>query len=173
MSIFSRIRSWLPAILVGQLLFASASPAGELAQPAGTAILTITGAITQTNAPGSARFDMAMLEQLGTDKVRTSTPWHHGVVEFEGVRLDRLMEAVGATGSEVVATALNDYSATLPLSDFARFGVILATKRDGAYMPVRDKGPLFIVYPFDNDPDLQVETYYTRSVWQVRDLEVR
>jgi hypothetical protein len=173
MSIFSLIRGWLPVVLLGQLLFASASPAAELAQPAGTPILTITGAITQTNEPGAARFDLAMLEQFGTVKIRTSTPWHQGVVEFEGVRLDRLMDAVGATGTEVVATALNDYSSTLPIADFTRFGVILATKRDGAYMPVRDRGPLFIIYPFDSNPELQGEDYYLRSVWQVRNLEVR
>jgi hypothetical protein len=35
---------------------------------------------------------------------------------------------------------LNDYATEIPMSDFDRFGVLLALKRDGAYMPVRDKG---------------------------------
>ncbi len=45
-------------------------------------------------------------------------------------------------------------------------------KRDGNYMAVRDKGPLFIIYPYDSDPQLQSQTYYTRSAWQVAKLIV-
>lgn len=40
-------------------------------------------------------------------------------------------------------------------------------------MPVRDKGPLFIVYPYDSNPEIKSQTYYTRSVWQVARLEVK
>ena len=40
-------------------------------------------------------------------------------------------------------------------------------------MPVRDKGPLFIVYPFDSDPALKSRTFYGRSVWQVAKLVVK
>ncbi|MCC2664519.1 MAG: oxidoreductase, partial [Geminicoccaceae bacterium] len=45
------------------------------------------------------------------------------------------------------------------------YPVILALKRDGAYMPVRDKGPLFIVYPYDSSPELKHQNYYSRSAW--------
>lgn len=61
---------------------------------------------------------------------------------------------------------------SLPMEDFKKFNVILAMKRDGNYMPVRDKGPLFIIYPYDSDPQLQSQTYYTRSAWQVAKLIV-
>jgi hypothetical protein len=46
-------------------------------------------------------------------------------------------------------------------------------KRDGEEMPIRDKGPLFIVYPFDSAEELQSEQYYSRAVWQVKELKVR
>ena len=68
--------------------------------------------------------------------------------------------------------ALNDYASSIPISDFAAHGVILALKRDGQYMPVRDKGPLFIIYPYDSSPELKSQMYYARSVWQVKRLEV-
>ena len=45
--------------------------------------------------------------------------------------------------------------------------VLLALKRNGAYMPVRDKGPLFIVYPYDSSPELKHQKYYSRSAWPV------
>jgi hypothetical protein len=39
-------------------------------------------------------------------------------------------------------------------------------------MPVRDKGPLFIVYPYDTDSDLRHRRFYSRSAWQVGRLVV-
>jgi hypothetical protein len=59
------------------------------------------------------------------------------------------------------------------MEDVRKYNVILALKRDGEYMPVRDKGPLFIVYPFDSDPELKNRVYYGRSVWQVARLEIK
>ncbi len=68
--------------------------------------------------------------------------------------------------------ALNDYVSTIPVKDFTLYNVILAMKRDGEYMQVRDKGPLFIIYPYDSMQELQSQTYYTRSAWQVAKLIV-
>ncbi len=39
-------------------------------------------------------------------------------------------------------------------------------------MSVRDKGPLFLVYPFDLNPELYNEKYFSRSVWQIKEIEV-
>ena len=50
---------------------------------------------------------------------------------------------------------------------------MLALKRNGAYMPVRDKGPLFIVYPYDSSPELKHQKYYSRSAWQVAKMIVK
>ena len=43
---------------------------------------------------------------------------------------------------------------------------------DGTPMPVRDKGPLFAVYPFDAQPELRNAVYYSRSAWQLKSIEV-
>jgi hypothetical protein len=89
------------------------------------------------------------------------------------VSLDKLMKQVGASGKRAVVVALNDYSTEIPMEDFSKHNVILALKRDGEYMPVRDKGPLFIVYPYDSSPELQTQTYYARSAWQVAKIIVK
>ena len=39
-------------------------------------------------------------------------------------------------------------------------------------MTVRDKGPFWIIYPFDSNPDYQSEVIYSRSIWQLNRLEV-
>lgn len=162
--------------LAGLLLGMAASPAfaaSLLPAPASKPILTVSGRITQTNTEDAASFDRAMLESLEQDGFETTTPWYTGPVKFEGVRMSRLMEAVGASGTSVTAVALNDYTTDLPVADFAKYGVLLAMKRDGAYMPVSDKGPLFIVYPFDSTAKLKAQQYYNRSVWQVAKLIVK
>lgn len=136
-------------------------------------ILTISGRIKVTNADGAAQFDRPMLEAMGLQRVETTTPWHAGTVRFEGVSLAKLMQIVGAEGDRVSVVALNDYSSEIPMEDFAKYGVILALKRDGAYMPVRDKGPLFVIYPYDSAPELKHQKFYARSVWQVAKIIVR
>jgi hypothetical protein len=147
--------------------------AGSLAAPVDKPILTVSGKITETNKDNTAQFDRAMLESLGTVTVETTTPWYNGSVKFEGVSLDKLMHLVGARGSKVRAVALNDYAATVPMEDIAKYKVILALKRDGQYMSVRDKGPLFIIYPYDSQPELRSQVFYARSVWQVKRLEIQ
>jgi hypothetical protein len=82
------------------------------------------------------------------------------------------MQTVGASGETVVAAALNDYETKIPMSDFAQFGVLLALKRNGEYMPVREKGPLFIVYPYDSNSELKSQQYYGRSAWQLSRLSI-
>ena len=62
---------------------------------------------------------------------------------------------------------MNDYETRIPMSDFNQFNVLLALKRNGEYMPVREKGPLFIVYPYDSSPELKSQKYYGRSAWQL------
>jgi hypothetical protein len=135
--------------------------------------LTISGRITATNKADVAQFDRPMLEALGMSGFETTTPWYNEPVRFDGVRMDRLMQEVGATGTNVVVYAVNDYSVEMPMEDFGKYNVLLALKRDGQYMPVRDKGPLFLVYPFDSMPELKHQRFYSRAVWQVARLDVR
>ena len=146
--------------------------AAPLSMPKDKPILEIAGSISATNKDGAAVFDREMLESLGLETITTTTPWHKGPVTFEGVRMSKVMQLVQAKGKTVKALALNDYETQIPMEDFSKFNVLLALKRDGEYMPVRDKGPLFIVYPYDSTPELKSQTYYGRSAWQLKKLEI-
>jgi hypothetical protein len=166
------VRRAIAALVVGAVACGGAA-AEALPTPSGKPILVVSGNIAQANADGEARFDRDMLEALGTVTFETTTPWDKERVRFEGVPLGRLLDRIGASGSRLVAVALNDYSAELPVEDARRYGVILALRRNGEYMPVQNRGPLFIVYNFDSDPELKSQKFYSRSVWQVARLEVR
>ena len=161
-------------LIVMLLSFALATQvwAGEFARPAGKALLTLSGNIENTNEGGKAVFDLASLEKLGMVSFQTTSPWYDGRTTFTGIPLQKLMDYVGAKGSVVKVTALNDYTTEIPLSDFKKYNVILALKINGEYMRIRDKGPLFVVYPYDSIPELNNQIYYSRSAWQVSRMNI-
>lgn len=143
-----------------------------LSKPSGQVILSISGELTHTNAEGVAEFDLAMLSEMPATSFETSTIWTEGVQQFTGVPLHTLLEAVGVAGTQLSASAINDYSVDIPVSDAQLGGPIVAYLRNGEEMSVRDKGPLWIVYPYDDNDDYQTETIYTRSIWQLDRIRV-
>ncbi|WP_255590777.1 MULTISPECIES: molybdopterin-dependent oxidoreductase [unclassified Acidovorax] len=159
------------AVLVG---FALAGPATHaLDKPAGPVVLTIEGAISQANNGSQAQFDMAMLEKLPQHSFSTQTPWYPSAVSFTGPLLRDVLAAVGAKGTSITAVALNDYKTEIPVDDATRHDVIIARLMNNRPMRVREKGPLFIVYPFDTKAELRSELYYNRAAWQLNVLRIR
>ena len=149
----------------------SASLSFGLEAPEGRVILTVSGDISETNVGDTAVFDHAMLEALEGRVTVTRTPWHDQQMTFEGPLARALLEAVGAEeGERVRAIALNDYEVSIPVEDFYAYDVILATHANGSRMSVREHGPVFVIYPFDAHPELNQETIYSRSAWQVNRL---
>lgn len=147
-------------------------PARALEMPRGDVILTVGGAIRNTNGNGVASFDLGMLEALPKASFRTASPWFQDKTLFEGTPLASLLEAVGAQGTSLSAIAINDYAVDIPLEDATRHKALVAYKVDGQFLPVRKKGPLWIVYDYDSDATLRNEAFYTRSIWQLKALTV-
>lgn len=159
-------------VLLLSLVISTHALAAELPKPTGKVFLTLSGNIKNTNEEGKAVFDVASLEKLGLESFQTASPWYNGRTTFTGIPMKKLMDYVGAKGSIVKVTALNDYTTVIPLSDFNKYNVILALKINGEYMRVRDKGPLFIVYPYDSKPELNNQVFYSRSAWQVSRMSI-
>lgn len=153
----------LIGVAAAALLLAFAHPV-HAAEP----ILTVTGQVTG----GEMNLTLAEIEAMGSARIVTSTPWHDGRVTFDGVPIARFLEAVGARGTTAFIQALNDFSIDIPLSDLTRFDAILAFKADGKYMEIADKGPLFIVFPYDDVEEVRNALFYARSVWQIYTIEI-
>lgn len=156
------------------LISSALTPAAALALDAPTTdvVLTISGAVDNPNAGDTAQFDMPMLEALASRTGSMETPWTKGKVTFSGPLFSAVLEAAGAHGKTITVKALNDYSVDLPEEDVLQIKTILATRMDGKEMSVRDKGPLFLIYPFDLQPELYNEKYFGRSVWQIKEVVV-
>lgn len=161
------------ASLVALLLMVVApASAVEMALPSGPEILEVNGAIAVSNEDGKAVFDLEMLDALPQRVTKATTPWYTGEHEFSGVIVSDLLDYLGAEGESVTVTALNDYSAEIPMEDIGKYPIILATRIDGKELSVREKGPLFLIYPFDLDATLYNEVVFGRSVWQIASLTV-
>ena len=153
-------------------LTALASRVAALGAPTGPVVLSISGALALANRNGRADFDMAMLERLPQRSLRVETPWYGGARRFSGPLLRDVLAAAGAKGSTLRLIALNDYSVDMPFDDAQRYDVILARELDGKAMSVREKGPLFVMYPFEAQPQLRNAVYFGRCVWQLRSIEL-
>ncbi|MBE0507584.1 MAG: oxidoreductase [Marinospirillum sp.] len=162
----------LLATLLLTLLLSAPAIATELPKPEGAVLLSVSGKIRFTNQDDTAVFDLVMLESLQQKTTRTRTPWSEDIDSYTGPLGRALIQAVGAEQASMMKiTALNDFSAEVPVSDFMNYDVIFALQKNERYLRIRDRGPLFTVYPFDAHPELQTAMHYNRSVWQVKAIE--
>lgn len=163
----------LAAALLWVVPLSAQTPLAPLPVPQGEVVLTVTGKISQTNHGDAAQFDRAMLKALGTETYEITSPWLTGTNTFTGVPLYRLLDRLGASADEIHASALNDYTAVIPRSDAVPNGIFIALEINGGEMTTRDRGPLWMLYPFDQHPEYRSEVGYARSIWQLHQLDVR
>lgn len=132
-----------------------------------TTLLTVAG------PSGVQTYDLAALEAFEPGEFQTATIWTKGRTQFQGVPLKSLLDAAQITDGSILATAINDYAVEIPVAEITGDYPIVAYRMDGQVMSVRDKGPLWMIYPFDADPALQTEVTYSRSIWQLDRLVVK
>ncbi len=147
-------------------------PAAALQPATGKVVLSIAGNVGEKNSATAALFDMEMLQKLPQHSFTTLTPWDKQPIKFTGPFLRDVLAAVKASGTTIKAMALNDYQTSIPADDAQKFDVILAYKMNDADIPVRTKGPLFIVYPYDTKSELRSTVYYERSAWQLKSMTI-
>lgn len=130
------------------------------------------GTLTMTKSDGEVvKVSMNKLMAMPATEIYTSTPWTDGVQKFKGVPFDALFEAYGISSDIVRVSALNDYNVMVPASVLREDGAILAYHLNDAEMSVREKGPFWVIFPYDADVRFQTDTYWSYSVWQVKSVD--
>jgi hypothetical protein len=162
-------------VLALPLLLACPAAIAQAAIPPAP-VLTVT--TPRSGPPGQARpkvFDLGALQRLSQRRIASATPWYSSVNEFTGPLLRDVLKAAGANldgNGSLRCTALNDYRVEIPLDDVRRYDVVVAHLLNGKPMSVREKGPLFVIYPFDEQPQLRTTTYFSRCIWQLKAIEL-
>jgi len=130
------------------------------------------GTLSMTKADGeTVQVSLDELKELQATEINTSTQWTEGVQKFRGVAFDTLFDTYGLDAKTVRVSALNDYNVMVPADVLRNDGAILAYHLNDAEMSVREKGPFWVIFPYDADARFQTDTYWAYSVWQVKSVD--
>lgn len=139
----------------------------------------LAGAMLIVNNPtlgpdATKEFSRAELKEMTQTSYRTSTEWTDGSPEFSGPLARDVIASVGVGDATVaVMTAANDYAIEVPIHELMEYDVILATSVDGKRLSLRDKGPIWVMYPRDQHKELQDPMFNGRLIWQMVRIELR
>ncbi|WP_025739420.1 hypothetical protein [Salinivibrio socompensis] len=129
-------------------------------------MLTVSGDVTKQT------FTRTQLIQLADRTIKTQTPWTEEEQVFLGVSAQKLLETLNKPAHSLKAYALNDYWAVIPTDDINKYNPIFAIKKNGDWMRIRDKGPIWVIYPLSAFNQLDNEVLHSRMAWQVNRIEV-
>jgi hypothetical protein len=133
----------------------------------GDIILTV-----KDSSGASINYDLAALEALVSTTLDTHTSWTDGPQRFTGVRASVLLAALGTRGATVRSLTLNNYETSMSVKEITDYPVIIAYKRNGEYMSIRNKGPLWVIFPLKDFPELDGLETDQKMAWNLRQLIV-
>ena len=164
---------WLMAVTVSFSGIAAATVETE-AKPAPTQPPVLNVVFLDQNEAQTADrvLTMADIQALPAAEFTTTTIWTEGEQQFRGVWLSDLMTYLEVSEGTIFFSALNEYMIEITLAEMVPGGPMLAYEWNGIPMSPRDKGPLWIVFPYDSDQKFQSESVYAQSIWQLDRIEV-
>ena len=121
---------------------------------------------------GAVTLTDEQLRALPQVVIKTNSPWTESVMEYEGPTLWSVLKEIGATDRDLEMIALNDYIIRLTADRITPDWPIIARLQNGKTMSVRQKGPYWLMFPFDDNQELQTEIFYALSIWQLSQIKV-
>ncbi|MEW6496753.1 MAG: molybdopterin-dependent oxidoreductase [Cyanobacteriota bacterium] len=118
----------------------------------------IQGQIT-TDKP--VALSWSKLESLAKKTVWTTDPHHtsdrKAMFQFQGVPISTLLKEFGVASNveDVTFVAYDAYRSTISLSDLRQYPILLALKRNNQKITRSDGGPIYLVFPHSQFPQLQ------------------
>ncbi|WPC73194.1 oxidoreductase [Vibrio porteresiae] len=128
--------------------------------------------LTVTGIPKTQEFSLDQLIKNADEEIVTATPWTDGQTKFKGISAQKLLSLTGGSKSNLKVIALNNYWAVIPYADIEKYNPVFAVERNGEEMSVRDKGPIWVIYPLSKFDQVSNELLHSRMVWQVNRVEL-
>ncbi len=160
-------------LMLGSMALATLPGIASTLQP--KAFLTVSGRIGRINNKTTNTYDFTESDflKLNQSSITTGTSWTPTSV-FVGPLLLDVMQAAGVTSGTLTFKTLDDYSAPIPWEDLVRYGVILAHSQDSKRLSNKRWGPLWTIYPRDQNPvALKGPIAESRFIWQVNRIEAK
>ncbi len=157
-------RGLWPGILVGAFVWALA---GNVS--AAQTVLTLE------NPSKNIRIELSREDLLAMPQVtvKTGNEFVDGVAEFSGPLARDVISLLGGGFDVADFYAVNDYSIPIPVADFENYDVVMALFMNGKRFSLRDKGPIWLIYPMTGNPELQDKIYNDRLIWQLVRVSAR
>lgn len=127
--------------------------------------LTIEG---QTDQNKTYHFSWEELDRLAKIHVPTQEP-HPGkpttIFDFRGIRVSELLDLakIAPQVAEITFVADDAYRVAVKVEDLRKYDIILAIERDGKPIPRSEGGPVYLVFPNTQFPELK--TKYPATTW--------
>lgn len=115
----------------------------------------------QTATGKPVQLSFAQVEALAKESIWTTEPHNtknsKEIVNFRGVAVSKLLDKFGVAPevTEVTFVSYDGYRATVNLSDLRQYPIIIALERNNQPLSRSDGGPLYLVFPYTQFPQLQ------------------
>ncbi len=129
-------------------------------------VLQITGSREQV-------FTLEDLRNLNQVEILTANEFVDDQKLFRGPLARDVLTAMDVqVSADIKLTAANDYQVEIPVRELFDYNVILALEIDGKPLSLRDKGPIWLIYPMSDHAELRDPVFNSRLVWQLIKMEL-
>lgn len=154
--------------LLATVVLAFAQSSAAVAQDTILTVLSQSDGVT-----GEVNYTLEDLDALPQVEIRTINEFVDGPTRFEGPLARVILKQTSdINATKVSLIAANDYEIEVPIADFRKYDVILATRQEGKLLSRRDKGPIWVIYPMSDHSELRDSVYNSRLIWQLVRMEV-
>lgn len=146
-----------------------------LAAFAGGAAAAQDGALTvnRPGAEGPVILTPAQLQALPQHELTEQPTNFPNPGKFRGPLLADVLKLAGAEGKDVKVTALDEYQVAITADEMAQHQPILSLELDGTTLIGHDFGPYWVMWPFQEKPEINNDTFQSKAIWQVMKIEVQ
>jgi hypothetical protein len=102
----------------------------------------------------------------------TSTPWTETPATFSGPTLDSVLRYYNIREGVLMLTAVNRYEIEVPWDYIEDSSPIIANRINGEPFSIREKGPLWLIFPFDADQRYRSFEAHSMAIWQLIRIDV-
>lgn len=126
--------------------------------------LTIQGQIQKRSV-----WKLSELQKLSPQEIKTTNPHNtenrEAIQTFQGIKISQLLEKseVDSGVKEVTFLSSNNYRVTVSLEDLRKYPILLAWGKDGQPLSRSQGGPLYLVFPYSDYPELLDK--YSDAFW--------
>ncbi|KJY82853.1 hypothetical protein TW81_11620 [Vibrio galatheae] len=117
--------------------------------------------------------DNDIATQFSPTSFSTHLPWYPDKNKFTGFKVTDLLRHLKINDALSVSfVALNDYAASSQIADIVKYEPIIAYQMNDKNMKIRNKGPYWLVFNLDRNPEINNAAFHSQMVWQIDEILV-